>query len=476
MKYGLLVRVIEELAGILPDSRVEKVIPVNDDHIALLLYRKRRSYIFLIAPEPTLPRLHLLSRKPTATASTAPFFLSLKKYLTGSGITCIRLVNQDRVAEIRFSRFDQTFILIVELLGSSCNAVLTAGDGRIMAVHRPVPPGELVRRPLVPGFVYELPAPRWTAGRASAGSGGLPAVTGESVHLAANKAAEAMFERIVAERELTSLRRSLGKAIKQARLRAERRCEAVQGDLAVAQKGDDFRRMGELILANLQRIGRGQAQADLQDPEGGVHQIALDPSRSPWENADRYFKRYKKSKAGMAVLQERLSETRTELDFLSVIQGDLEAAAGPEALAAVRKELTMRGLCCPTAGRAARQEASSAPYRTITYEGWNILIGRSAAGNDYVTMHIARPDDLWLHAEGIPGSHVLVSNPRKRDIPPSVLGKAASLAAYYSKGKGSSKVPVAYTPAKYVGKPKGAAPGTVVLKQRRSIVAAPQRE
>ncbi len=473
MEYRLLAQVIEELARILPDSRVEKLIPVKDDQIALLLYRKRRSYVLLIAPERSLPRLHLLSRKPAATASTAPFFLSLKKYLTGSNITGIRLVNQDRVAEIRFSRLDQSFILIFELLGTSCNIVLNAGDGRIMAVHRPVSPGELARRPLIPGLVYEPPAPRWTAGGRSAGNGGLAAFSGE---LAANKAAEAMFEKIVAERELVSLRRSLGTAIKQARSRAERRRDAVQGDLAVAEKGDDFRRMGELILANLRRIERGQERVDLQDPEGGVRQIELDPYRSPSENADRYFKRYKKAKAGIAVLQERLTEARTELDLLSVIQGNLAAAVGPEALAAVRKELTMRGLLRDRAGRAARQEVSSAPYRAITYEGWNILIGRSAAGNDYVTMHLARPDDLWLHAEGIPGSHVLVSNPRKRDIPPSVLGKAASLAAYYSKGKSSSRVPVAYTPAKYVRKPKGAAPGTVVLMQRRSIIAAPQRE
>ena len=89
-------------------------------------------------------------------------------------------------------------------------------------------------------------------------------------------------------------------------------------------------------------------------------------------------------------------------------------------------------------------------------------------------MRLARPDDLWLHAEGMPGSHVVVRNPGKRDIPEGVLRRAASLAAYYSKGKGSAKVPGAYTPAGQVKKPKGAAAGMVILTGRKTMMAAPE--
>jgi predicted ribosome quality control (RQC) complex YloA/Tae2 family protein len=89
-------------------------------------------------------------------------------------------------------------------------------------------------------------------------------------------------------------------------------------------------------------------------------------------------------------------------------------------------------------------------------------------------MRLARPDDLWLHAEGMPGSHVVVRNPGVRDIPEGILRKAASLAAYYSKGKSSAKVPVAYTRAALVKKPKGAAQGTVVLTGRKTIMAVPE--
>jgi predicted ribosome quality control (RQC) complex YloA/Tae2 family protein len=110
----------------------------------------------------------------------------------------------------------------------------------------------------------------------------------------------------------------------------------------------------------------------------------------------------------------------------------------------------------------------------IEYEGWIILVGKNAAGNDYLTQRVARPDDLWLHAEGMPGSHVLAQNPQRKEIPPVVLRKAAALAAYYSAGRNSAKVPVAYTTARFVKKPKGAKPGMVVLSSRRTVMVTPE--
>jgi len=149
------------------------------------------------------------------------------------------------------------------------------------------------------------------------------------------------------------------------------------------------------------------------------------------------------------------------------------AASGREDLLAVRSQLIQRGYISDPAGKAAGRVAAAPPYRAIEHEGWKIVVGKSAAGNDHITTKLARPDDLWLHAEGMPGSHVLVRNPGKRDVPESVLRKAASLAAYYSKGRNSSKVAVAYTSAKFVKKPRGAAPGTVTLAERRTLMAVP---
>ena len=100
-------------------------------------------------------------------------------------------------------------------------------------------------------------------------------------------------------------------------------------------------------------------------------------------------------------------------------------------------------------------------------------MGKSAAGNDHITTKLARPDDLWLHAEGMAGSHVLIRNPGRTEVPSGVLMKAASLAAYHSKGRSAGKVPVAYTRAKFVKKPKGAKPGLVTLSERKTVMATP---
>jgi predicted ribosome quality control (RQC) complex YloA/Tae2 family protein len=124
--------------------------------------------------------------------------------------------------------------------------------------------------------------------------------------------------------------------------------------------------------------------------------------------------------------------------------------------------------------KRTQQVSASPAIRKIIFNGWEILVGKSAAGNDHLTTKIARPDDLWLHAEGIPGSHVLVRNPNAGDIPPEVLLKAAALAAFHSKGKNAGKVPVTYTRAGLVKKPRGAKPGLVTLQERKSLMVRPE--
>ncbi len=476
MEYPLLVRVVEELAGVLPGARVDKVVPAEDEEFVLLLRQKGRNHFLLISPERALPRIHLISRKPAAAPSSAPFLLSLRKYLAGSRVKGVRLLNQDRVVELSFARLDKELFLILEILGASSNVLLIDRERKIIAVLRPVPPGERPRRPLVPGIGYEPPAMRQHHADKVPKGGEAPVLSEELAGLAANRTAEAMLDGILAGMELSSFRQSLSTEVRKARLRTSRRSEAVQGDLASAGNAEQYRLMGELILLNLPLIEKGQEQADLRDHEGTVHAVMLDPSRSPAENADRYFRKYKKAKAGLSVLRERQKEAGEELELLTKIADEVNSAPDRVTLDALRRSLVKRGLIRDRAGKAAGPVVPSAPYRSVAFAGWEIIIGRSAAGNDYVTMHLARPDDLWMHAEGMPGSHVLVRNPGKRDIPPDVFRKAASLAAYYSKGRGASKVPVAYTMAKYVAKPKGTAPGMVVLRERKSIVVAPEPE
>ena len=121
-----------------------------------------------------------------------------------------------------------------------------------------------------------------------------------------------------------------------------------------------------------------------------------------------------------------------------------------------------------------RPKTAPDDHRIFQFDGWEILVGKNAKGNDRLTRHVARPDDLWLHAEGMSGSHVVIRNPQRKDVPPEIIRKAASLAAYYSKGRNAAAVPVAYTHAKFVKKPKGAPPGLVTLTRRQTLMAKPE--
>ena len=475
MDFTLLAQVVEELAAVLPGARVDKLVHGSDDSLLLVLHRAKRNRYLLLSPDRSLPRIHLISRKPAGTAAPAGFFLYLRKHLTGSRIGEVRLVDLDRIVEVGFVRPDGAYLLFFELTGSSTNLILTDAARKILSVRHPVPPGDRVVRPLLPGLAYHPPRKQQRAKGVKGVSGWAEHLEGYQGETPVNAAADAWYERMLRDNEAALFRSELAAVIRKAAARVERRRAAVSTDLAGAEKGDDYRLAGELILANKDRLKKGQAQADLPGYDGRPVSIRLDPSGSPAENARKYFQRYKKAKAGLALMRERLGDARDEATFLKALQEELDTAKDREGMLAVRTELVGRGYIRDGAGKAAAAGRDPAPpFRTVEHEGWQILIGKSAAGNEYITMKLARPDDLWLHAEGMPGSHVVVRNPDKRDIPERVLKRAASLAAYYSKGRGSAKVPVAYTKAAMVKKPKGAALGTVILVGRKTLMMAPE--
>jgi len=473
----ILSQVVDELAALLPGAKVDKVVQVADDSVLLVLHRTKKNYYLLLSPERSLPRIHLISRKPTGTAAPAGFILYLRKHLTGSRVEGVRIVDKDRIVEFRFLRPGGVYLLIFELTGVVTNLLLTDAAHKILAVHRPVPPGDKVARPLLPGLAYHPPEQRQRTDKAKSRVVPLEPPEGYDGPSPVSAAVEAWYERTLLEREAATLRRQLAAVVKKAAAKAERKRDAVARDVSGAEKGDDYRVAGELILANKHLLKKGQTLVELPGYDGKTVSFALDPSRSPAGNASRYFQRYKKAKTGLAMMRERLADARDEAAFLKTVQAELDAAQDLEGLLLVRTLLARRGYIRDAPGKVSgANHAASPPFRTVEHEGWQILVGKSSAGNDYITMRLARPDDLWLHAEGMPGSHVIVRNPGKRDIPESVLMRAASLAAFYSKGKGSAKVAVAYTPAGLVKKPKGAAPGAVVLTGRKTVMAVPGSE
>jgi len=324
---------------------------------------------------------------------------------------------------------------------------------------------------MLPGLLYQLPEKR-SPGNVSSKDTVLREL---EQTVTPNSAAERYYERLIDEGMATSLRNELRSRLRYALAKTERLSNALSRDLHSADQCEEYRKLGDLILANLDKIRPGMEQVGLTAYDGVTTVVPLDPKRSPARNAELYFKKYKKAKAGRNIIMTRLSRAREELSYMQTMQLRLDHAKEYTYLIAIRAELAERGYVKPDEDkRPAQREDTSPVYRKIDFLGWEILVGKSAAGNDYITMKIARPDDLWLHAEGLPGSHVVVRNPRGADIPYEVLLKAASLAAYYCKGRNSGKVSVTFTRAGFVRKPKSAKPGMVILTDRKSIMVKPQ--
>lgn len=257
-----------------------------------------------------------------------------------------------------------------------------------------------------------------------------------------------------------------------------------------------LRHFGEHLLAFGYDVAPGQTE--LEDGGTGMT-ITLDPEHTPLENARRYFERYAKAKSAAREVPLRLAAAENELRYLEEAFTHLDLAATPAEAAQLRNEWAELGYV--TAGHSAKAKqgtssgggkqhtaerkskhkgpgqersrlAGSAPYRRLTVEGFDVLVGRSGKGNDALLTREAHPADTWLHARGIPGAHVVILG-GGRHVPEPVLRRAAALAAAHSQARDAGSVAVDYTLRKFVSKIRGAPPGLVNYRGERTIHVPP---
>ena len=259
-----------------------------------------------------------------------------------------------------------------------------------------------------------------------------------------------------------------------------RRIEKVEGalkkvarDVEQAERHREYQELGDLLMAHLSELGsaRGRASIELVDFEGTPRTVPLDPKLTPVENAQRYYERAKKLRRGLEKLAERRRELEWERQYLQEMQLHLEEARTRDELRELAEELGME----EESRKPARRPTGTSQPRRYELAGYTIGVGRSGRQNDALIRESHR-EDWWLHVQDRPGAHVVVRGPKKgEEPPPQVLERAAELAAYYSKGRGSGKVPVIATRIKYLRKPKGARPGLVlVTRVEKTLLVRPQ--
>jgi predicted ribosome quality control (RQC) complex YloA/Tae2 family protein len=262
-----------------------------------------------------------------------------------------------------------------------------------------------------------------------------------------------------------ALRAPLRAALHDRHTQLERKLAALERALDAAQQAEALRTAGEAVLASLHSLAPGQTEFVFDG-----RRIALDPTRSPLENAQRYFQEYARARDAARVVPALLEQTRLELRYVEEMQAQVELADDPRTLEQLRRELVASGVLPPSRGEAKRGQptAPAGGYRRLQIGGFEVLVGTSAAGNERVTFELSAPDDVWFHARGVPGSHVVVRSGGQA-LPAEVIEQAARLAAEHSAARHETTALVDWVPRKHVRKLRGAPPGLVTYTHEQTL-------
>lgn len=243
-------------------------------------------------------------------------------------------------------------------------------------------------------------------------------------------------------------------------------------------KGMDlWKKKGELLTANIYAVPQGVTTfktIDYYEESMPEIEIAIDPAKTPAENAQKYFAKYNKAKRTLAALEIQEKQNNEELAYLESVLNALENAKEDADLSEIRTELAESGFIRRQAQKKGQPKPKRAkPLRYISSDGYEILVGKSNLQNDELTLRTAEQTDLWMHTKDIPGSHVIIRTNGQSELPEATMEEAANLAAFYSKAKNSSMVPVDYTQRKNIKKPNGAKPGMVIYLTNKTIYITP---
>ena len=290
---------------------------------------------------------------------------------------------------------------------------------------------------------------------------------------------DGFYESREAQERVKQRGQDLIRAVTNARDRTARKIGLQEQELAATRNRDRLRELGDIITASLHQLERGMAclrTADFYDPEGKEVEIKLDPLLTPQQNAAKYYKDYNKAKTAEKMLHIQLEKGRRELDYLNSVLETLSLAEGERDLQEIRQELTDTGyLRRASKAKGREKRAAGRPMEFRSSAGLRISVGKNNTQNDLLTTKLAFKSDIWFHTQKIHGSHVILwTEGGQPDL--QSLNEAASLAAWFSQGRDSDRVPVDYTPVKYVKKPAGARPGMVIYTTYETAWVKPDGE
>ena len=466
--------IVDEIAPALAGRMMGKVFQLSRHALAIDFRTGDGRYLF-ISVEPAQPRIYLIERRvrdlEKQAFTSSAFALVLRKQLSGAKLLSLVKEEADRIVRLVFSgsdeignKFERT--MVAQLTGKAANILLLDERGYIIdALRQPRGEGQEI------GTLYQPPPMTVRSVPAR-----LPFEKGSFATL--SEAADDYYRGLESERLFVSRAAAARARLNKELAQRAKLSSHLDEDLKGHGNAAEHKRVGDLLLANIgseKRIGNKVTLTDYFAEDMPQIELELDENSTLQEEAARRFSRYTKARRAVQEITQRRAALAKEMETLRARESELESiieARDEEGLDNFWGDARSQTPGAKNRQKTADNIPGARRYRSS--DGYEVLVGRAARDNDHLTFRVARPHDLWLHAADYPGSHVIVRNPTRADVPHRTIIEAAQLAAAFSQAKRDAKVDVHYTPRKFLSKPKGAAPGLVRMSSFRSLTVEPR--
>ena len=477
MNEPTLEQIRAELAAELVGQKFGKIFPLARLQFAIDFRLPDAKFLFL-SLEPNAPRIYFIKRRlrdlEKSAINSTSFVMFLRKRLAHSVVESIEKFPLERI--LRFSLLAETelgesenYSLIAQLTGRSANLfLLDSRDFVLDALRDPFGEGQEIGTKYAPPFREEEK-------RRSEKAEIFPAGNFNSL----SESLDVFYLEKEAEKSFQDKARAAESKLKQEIAKREKLVKKLNADLENHGDAEKWKKSGDLILANLADavwIDGKLLVVDYFDENTPTVEIEADENDSLTETAEKFFKRYTKARNAKVEIEKRLTVSETEIEVLKDKYERLKSAIEAKDEDILAEYVEIKAEKSPTKLREKQADNFKGARRFTSSEGYEILVGKASKDNDFLTFRIAKSLDLWLHAADYPGSHVVVRNPSRQEIPPKTLIEAAQLAAFYSNAREQPKVAVHYTQKKFINKPKGAALGLVSLSSFKTILVEPKIE
>jgi len=450
--------VVTELAAALTGGWIQKIHQPRPMTVTCEIRVPSETFLLLICVEPQVARLHLSWQKDPHPPSPPSFCQFLRANLEGGRIEQIIQEPGDRVVYVTISAHGNQYILTIALTGHQANAYLL-NDQRVILQS-------LRASRFQPGEHYVVPSgtqkPIPVTPRLFSVNHRFP--VSFTIEHTFRQQEEDLARAAVVQKQKSQTQKALRQT--------QKKIVALQEAFTNAERYQGYARYGELLKGALGTMTKGQASVtvvDYYDPLLPELTLPLNPSKDPVENMKDYFRKYQKYIGTQQHLRPRLAEAKQQASHL---QETLQALEKGEVQPNLDRQPSQRPKAShsPPQGTSLPRTSTATGYRQfVSFDGLLILVGKNAKENDHLTLKVAKPDDLWLHARGTAGSHVVVQLEKNTPVPQETLKDAATLALWYSDLRKSGKGEVIYTPRKFVKKSKGQKPGAVLVTREKSV-------